>query len=289
MGNTFFVKEAVFRGHAVEDTVCSWGAVELGQGSAPERKVVDSGMPSFWDQSQDGLQMEEAIYSRWTCCIAGPIQTATANARTTGRPMDRAYREDAQKESGLGSQEDPCAVSAAKIAAAQRTNDWPMVEAIGFYAYAAQTTSQSLCARASSPDGGAAFQSRLDSRLQGLVSKRQWRALRTFDRTRFVQSLRFVGSSTGQSARAACPGRFYCTFSATRIARGDSDRQRKPVCFHRPSGPFASECLVGSVGDRSGIYSTWLSARQWGTRAISSRHEKRNDPPTGMMLDRKDT
>jgi hypothetical protein len=41
MGYTFLVKEAVFRGHAVEDTICHWGAVALGQGSAPEGKVVD--------------------------------------------------------------------------------------------------------------------------------------------------------------------------------------------------------------------------------------------------------
>src|SRR5262245_24495473 len=125
-------------------------------------------MSSFWDQSQDRLQMEGAIYARWTSCPAGPIQTTATNARTTGIWMDRAHRQNAQKESGLGSQEDGCAVSAAKIAAAQCKNDWALAEAIGFYADAAQTTSQGLCTGASSPDGGPAPQSRLDSGLQGL-------------------------------------------------------------------------------------------------------------------------
>ena len=282
MGDTFFVKEAVFCGHAVEDSICNWGAVALDQGTAPEPKVLVSGMPFFRHQSQDGLQMERALYSRRSRSIAGPVQTPTTNASTSGRPMDQANWEDAQKTSGLGTQENRRSVSAAKIATAQHTNHWPLAQATGFYPLAAKATSQSLRASASGPDPGAAAQSCMDSGLQGLVSYRQWRALRTFDRARFVQSLWLVGSNAGQSARRACQGRLYCTFSAEGIARSDSDGQRKSFCFARPGGSFAFECLVGTVGYTSGIYAAWVSARQRSPRAVSWGHEKRNNPTCGL-------
>jgi hypothetical protein len=62
MGNTFLIKEAVFCGHAVEDSISSWGAVAFGQGSAPERTVGETVVPCFWHQPQNRLQVEGAFY-----------------------------------------------------------------------------------------------------------------------------------------------------------------------------------------------------------------------------------
>ena len=42
MGNTFLIKEAVFCGYAVEDSICCWGAVALGPIA-----LITSGLPEY--------------------------------------------------------------------------------------------------------------------------------------------------------------------------------------------------------------------------------------------------
>jgi hypothetical protein len=53
-----------FHGYAVEKHTCHWGAVEVGQSTAPGRTVCDPLVPFVRNQLQDGLQAVEAFHRR---------------------------------------------------------------------------------------------------------------------------------------------------------------------------------------------------------------------------------
>src|SRR6185312_4894452 len=64
MGDTFFIKQLVFCGYAVEEAICDWGAPTLDAGVAPEGKVGVLLVSSFRREPQDGLQVEAAFFAR---------------------------------------------------------------------------------------------------------------------------------------------------------------------------------------------------------------------------------
>src|ERR1700679_1330454 len=90
MGDTFHVEPAVFRGHAVEHSIESWGAMALDAGIAPEGKVGSSLVSTFWGEPQNCLQVEAAFYGWRTPGIAGSIAPAQADAEPAGRAVGEA-------------------------------------------------------------------------------------------------------------------------------------------------------------------------------------------------------
>src|ERR1700734_3171373 len=148
MGDTFLIKEAVFRGYAVEDSICCWGALAFGRGIAPERKVCGLSLPSFRHQPEDCLQMEGAFYSWRASSFARSLSPAAPDASPTGWQVDQPDPAVAQAAAALGTQENPGTLSAAGLGAAERTNHCPLVQAAGADPAAATAAAQSLCAKA---------------------------------------------------------------------------------------------------------------------------------------------
>src|SRR5690348_6439217 len=87
MGDTFFVKEAVFRGYAVEHSIEGWGAMALGAGIASEGKVGWSLVPKFWHQPQNGVQVAATFFGGWTARVAGSLAATQSSAAPMGWPL----------------------------------------------------------------------------------------------------------------------------------------------------------------------------------------------------------
>ena len=104
MGNIFVIKESVFCGHAVENSFCYWGAVVLGQSSAPERKVVESVVSSFRRQPQDRLQVESSFFARWASRVERSFPQTASDAAALGKQMAPANWFDAQEAFRLGAE-----------------------------------------------------------------------------------------------------------------------------------------------------------------------------------------
>src|SRR5579862_6518088 len=122
MGNTFLIKEAVFRGHAVEDSICSWGAVAFGEGSAPERTSGQTVVPCFWHQSQERLQMEGACYGPRASGFERSQPTSASQSSSVERALGPANPQFASKTCHLGTQEDQRVFSTTGLARALRTD-----------------------------------------------------------------------------------------------------------------------------------------------------------------------
>jgi hypothetical protein len=276
MGDTFLIKEAVFCGYAVEDSICYWGAVAFGQGIAPEGKVGGLSVPLFRHQPEDCLQMEDTLYPWWASSLARSLSATAPDASPTGWQVDQPDPAVAQGATALGAQENSGALSAAGLGAAQRTNHCPMVQAVGADTATATAAAQSLCAKASVPDRGAPAQSGLDGRFQGMVSRGQRGALRAVDGARPPQSLRVGCADAGHPAGRARQSRLYRALSTAGNAGGHPDRQRESFRIERPGRAFAFERLVAAVGDQCGVYPSGLSARQRCPRAVSWSDETGN-------------
>src|SRR5215469_1277056 len=209
MGNTFLIKEAVFRGHAVEDCISSWGAVAIGQSSAPERTVGQPVVPCFWCQPQDCLQVEGAFYGPRASGFEQSEPTPTTESSSVEGALGTTNSKLAPKASLVGAQEDQRVFSAPGLARALRTDYRAVAQAVEIEPPGTPKTSQSVRSHSSQADPGETAQSRLDGRFQRLVPNWQRRALRTADGEGFVQSLRTAGASVAHATHGADQGRLY--------------------------------------------------------------------------------
>ena len=287
MGDTFFIKRAIFCGYAVEDSIGSWGAVASDPDHAPETKVCLGIEPSFWRQSQDRLQMEGAFFAGWAPGVAQSQPPSAAAAAPVGGPLDSADPPVAAATSALGSQENAGVFSTARLVAAEPAHNSALVATVAFEPAPASAPAPCLRVPAATVDGGTPPQPGLDGGFQGLVPGGQWRAVRTVDGARSVQSLWFGGACAAHAAWPAGQGRLYKAVSASRPAGRAADGQWPSVCFARPGGAFAAECLVGAAGHPGGVFPARLSARQWRARTVSwgdatgnRRAPRRNAPGT---------
>src|ERR1035437_8211761 len=103
MGNTLGEKAGIFGGYVVEDYLCGWGAVLLGESAASEGKVCGANLPGGPDQPQDGLQVVEAVYGSGPARVAGPVATPAASAATNAKEVGRADSAGAARGGVMGS------------------------------------------------------------------------------------------------------------------------------------------------------------------------------------------
>src|SRR5258706_3448388 len=278
----FFVKQAVFYGHAVEDNICDWGTVAFGTGTVPKGKVVSSMLSGFWGQPQDRLQMEATFCRRWTQGFGRSFARAAPAAASSRAEMDRADQASAPRAASVGCQEIARTFCPGGFAPAQRTNDCPLAQTVAPGEAATEASPQSVCAQASIAHGGAPGQSGLDGGFQRMVSRGQWRALRTLDGPGFVQPIWVVGAGTSDSAVAARASSLYEAFSRKGNAGSDSRGQRRPLCVERSSRAFPLEQLVDPIGDSGRVYPARSSRRQCSARTVSSRAQTRDHTPGGL-------
>jgi hypothetical protein len=255
-------------------------------GFAGPRNVRGTVWP-FWNQPTGWLQMEETIPSRRSARSQRPFATSPPFA-----PSDQP---------ALGEMDSAVAATLSYLG---RTQDFGMVErkvssswfAIGTNdchppqnheadERAATSTSGSVD-KSPAADAGQARQSRLDSRLQRVVSNRKRAASRTIDHTRFVQSLRLGDSVAQEPTMEAGAGGHERSVSTLWTAGSHTRGQRNAIWLHRASGAVALERMVDQLGNTGGVHRPWTSGTKWSARTISSCAQKRNgasasDDPTG--------
>ena len=279
MGDTFFIKQAVFCGHAVEHSICCWGATTPDGDVAPERKVAAILVPCFRREPQDGIQMAAAFSERRAAGIARSLSPARADAAPVERteyPTDTVLAREAP---GLGTQEAASAVAAGRAPGTESANDSSVAQTIELRGRTAPASAQSLCVPVSGADSGSTPQSGLDSGFQRLVSHRERRTVRTVDRAGSVQPLRAGSEAACDPTLAASSTSVYKAFSGVWEAGDYSRGQWEPLRIERPGGAFATECLVDATGHTSGVHAARPSSGQRSPRTISSGNETRNDTP----------
>jgi len=240
---------------------------------------------SFWDQPQNRVQVATVISGGGPPRFAEPVAPSQTDAVSRGAGVVAAFAAAGPSASAMGTEKSPCLVSAAGLAAAHSAHAGAVAATVGAGPASTPAAAQGLRVPASAPDGGAPPQSSLDGGFQGLVPGGQWRAMRTVDGARSVQSLWFGGARAAHATWPAGQGRLYKVVSGLRQAGCDADGQWQSVCFARPGGAFAAERLVGAAGHSGGVFPPGLSARQWRARTISwgvatgNRRTPRGDAP----------
>ena len=285
MGDTFLLKQTVFCGYAVENSICIWGAMALDQGVAPQRKVrwnIGAGI--------SGSAARRRTNGRRALCKADGEPCAIDARRPHRMPRRLPGKWTRRTASRLRKKHPhwgPKKIRAHWLRQGLRP---PCVRTIARWLkrlgltrpLRRRLTAQGVSAPASPFDPGAPAQSGMDGGFQRMVSGRKWPTVRTVDRARSLQSLWAAGAAAAEPAWPACQGRLYEAFSRPRRAGSDSDRQRKPLRLAGAGGAFALERLVGAAGDPRGVYPASVSARQRGPRTISWGAETGNHPAGGL-------
>jgi len=277
MGDTFFVKQVVFYGHAVERSICYWGATTLGVAVAPEGKVAARLLSCFRRQPQDRLQMEATFPARRATRLARPVPSAQADAAPAQWVWNQTNRVLAWEAFGLGPQEAARAVAVWRASSAESANDRPVAQTIEFGGCATPPSAESLCAYAPPAEPSPVSQSGVDGGFQRLVPHWQRRTLRAVDRAGFVQPLRIGGEAASHPTLATGSRRVYRAFPVARDARDYSRGQWCPLCIERAGWAFPIECLVDAPGHPSAVYAASTSSGQRGPRTVPPGDEAGND------------
>ncbi len=114
------------------------------------------------------------------------------------------------------------------------------------------------------------LQRSVDNRLQRVVSHRRWKAVRTADCARFVQSLCVGGGAPAQSKRCGGAPGDGANFSSLWPAQNHSGRQWRALWRQRRSGSLAPECMVAALGDRGRVCPASSPRRQRCARTNAS-------------------
>jgi hypothetical protein len=207
MGEGFGVFLRVFRGYAVENFYSIGSASALGASRPARPSIGRATVSRFWHQSENGLQMVEALSNvgrPWAARSLSPAQTfAPADSRALGS----GPRPGATSTSVLGCQENlrSPALPPPAPTPAPNPHDHRLVATVGADpAQAALGASRSAVA-GPGPDEAPAAQRGVDGGFQGLVPHPRRPAGRSVDGARPVQPFYLGHPAAAPPARAGAP------------------------------------------------------------------------------------
>lgn len=266
--------------HAVENYFVGPRALALGE-RAFEGPKDGSGTESiFWRESQDGLQVEGAIYGGRSAQPARSTSASTSFAPANVGALAQAHQSNAGATPAMGRQENPCPSARASSgpAGARGANDDPVAWVLEHRQRTAPAFAQRASHPASEADSSQASQCGVDSGFQRVVAHCRWQSGRTVDGKRFVQPLSFGDTGLARPAMVASKTSVYRAFSTVWNAPNHSSGQRRAFWIDRAGGLVALECLVGEFGNRGRIYSSSTPSGQWRTRTNAPGVEGRSSP-----------
>ncbi len=288
MGNTFRLDLGPLGGHAVENYFVGPRAFALGERAFEGPKDGSGTEPVFWRESQDGLQVEGAVYGGRSTQPARSTSASVSFAPANVGALAQAHQSNAGATPAMGRQENPCPSARASSgpACARGANDDSLAGVLERRQRTAPTFAQRAGDPAPEADHSQASQCGVDSGFQRVVVHCRWQSSRTVDRTRFVQPLSFGDTSFARPEMVASKTSVYRAFSTVWNAPNHSSGQWRAFWIDRAGGLVALECLVGQFGNRGGIYSTSTSSGQWRPRTNAPGVEGRSGPacfehPTG--------
>src|SRR6266567_178123 len=224
IGDTFpgiYALEKVF-GVGSAGAICSCGQ--------EQERVVRVGVWSFWNQSQERLQVVAALSSGRTKSFGECVAPAAPPRENAPFCLANAVAQTAPGASALGSN---------KVATAAQKS-FPSSPARSGLGMEGSTRGKRL-------------QPSVDNRLQRLVSHGRWAALRAADSARSFQSLCAFGGALAQPKRYRCAPSSGAGFSSLRPAQSDPGGQWRALWWQRRSGLVALERVVVALGHRGGV------------------------------------
>ena len=228
---------------------------------------------AVWDQSQERLQVVAALWGRRSKGVGRSFASAASSREKAAFGVAASVGQSAPSASELGSKK----VAAAVAKGFSWNAAHPGAEHVGALAggvgFGEEAPAKGAARTGLDGEGSTRAQSlqrSVDNRLQGLVSHRRWKAMRTADGARSVQSLCIGGGAPAQSKRcgsAPCDG---ANFSSLWPAQNHSGGQWCALWWQRRSGPLAPECVVAALGDRGGVCPASSPRRQRCARTNAS-------------------
>ena len=261
---TFREIRSLFLRRAMESMLSNRGTISVCKvGFAGPRNVRGTVWP-FWHQPDGWIQMEEAVYQRRSERSQRPFATSPPFAQSDQPPLGEMDSPVAEATSHLGRTQD-FGMAERRVSSnwfAIGTNDCHLPANHEADEGSTPSTSGSVD-KSPAADAGQARQSRLDSRLQRVVSSRKRAASRTIDHTRFVQSLRLGDSGADEPTMEADAGGHETSVSTLWAAGSHSRGQRNALWLHRASGAVAVERMVDELGNTGGVYRPWTPGTKW--------------------------
>ena len=240
--------------------------------------IVQLVVSPFWDQSQERLQVAQAVSCWGSTGAEGQAASAWLAQQSVSLFLARTVGKSARSASAMGSEK--AAECPAKDFSRGKTcsggkHFGALAEAKRFGAQTQEARSTRSFACMQSIASGATVQRAMECGFQGVVPHARWPSLRTVDGTRCVQPFCVNSGAFAQPERRGGASSDEASFSPLRFAQGDPRRQRS--AFWRPwsARSLAPERVVVASGYCSGVYPKGASAGQRRTRTDASHFQSR--------------
>jgi hypothetical protein len=259
--------------YALEKTFSVGSASAICSCGQEQERVIRVAVWSFWDQSQERLQVVGALSGRGSQSFGGCFASAAPPKENASFCVANAVAQSATGASSLGSKK-VATIAATSFSRAEAASGGEHVGALACgVAFGEEAAAPGAARTAPAVEGSTRanrLQPSVDDRLQRLVSHGRWAALRTAHRARFVQSVCTGGDALAQPKRCRCAPSSCASFSSLRSAQSDSGGQWLALWWQRRSGVIALECVVAALGHYGGLCPACSSPRQRRARTNAS-------------------
>ena len=282
--------------HDIGDTFLGIYALEkvFGVGSAgaicscaqEQERVVRVGVWSFWNQSQERLQMVAALSSWRTKSFGECVAPAAPPRENAPFYLANAVVQTAPGASALGSKKVATAAQKSFPPSPARSGGEHLGALAGGAAFGEEAQAPGAARTGIAEEGSTGskrLQPNVDNRLQRLVSHGRWTTLRAADSARSFQSLCAFGGALAQPKRYRCAPSSGAGFSSLRAAQSDPGRQRRALWWQRRSGVVALERVVVALGHRGGVCQASSPRGQRCARTNASGLQSRCSRSTGTQ------
>src|SRR6266487_5330260 len=279
MGNSFQFICGPFRGHVIEGpySIHPTPAIrEVGLEGPTKHGAIVSVVSH---QPQMRLQMEASIRTTWSARTAGSAAPSGALAPANEPRMVEADSADEAAASQLGNSQTASSIAQGiqRARGSGSAHDWPLAPKDETQRPSSSTDSARTADEPWEVDWSWPKQPRTDGGFQRVVSNTRWAAGRTVDSAGPVQPLPAEYPIVARSTVGAGAKNLFAIVWTLRLPGGHPRGQRRTVWIDWPSGSFAIERLVDSIGDFGGIHRARPSRTECWARTNASSVEGRAD------------
>ena len=279
MGNSFQFICGPFRGHVIEGpySIHPTPAIrEVGLEGPTKHGAIVSVVSH---QPQMRLQMEASIRTTWSARTAGSAAPSGALAPANEPRMVEADSADEAGASQLGNSQTASSIAQGiqRARGSGSAHDWPLAPKDETQRPSSSTDSARTTDEPWEVDWSWPKQPRMDGGFQRVVSNTRWAAGRTVDSAGPVQPLPAEYPIVARSTVGAGAKNLFAIVWTLRLPGGHPRGQRRTVWIDWPSGSFAIERLVDSIGDFGGIHRARPSRTECWARTNASSVEGRAD------------